>query len=178
MFRRNRSWSSCSSRISMKSSTGKSVELAYVDQGYTGQNAADAAEQHGIRLEVVKHPTAKRGFVLLPRRWVVERSFAWGRSLPPLGPRLRTAPGDVQRTPLHRLHYAHERKIATALHANFITGPGANCSMNCSELGSSRKMPLDASSVEESAGRGARAIASADCSTSGGSSRFVADGRS
>ena len=34
-------------------------------------------EQHGIRLEVVKLPTAKRGFVLLPRRWVVERSFAW-----------------------------------------------------------------------------------------------------
>ena len=57
--------------------TGSTVELAYVDQGYTGPNAADAAQQHGIRLEVVKHPMAKRGFVLLPRRWVVERSFAW-----------------------------------------------------------------------------------------------------
>jgi transposase len=32
---------------------------------------------HGIHLEVVKLPEAKRGFVLLPRRWVVERSFAW-----------------------------------------------------------------------------------------------------
>jgi transposase len=31
----------------------------------------------GIRLEVVKHTEAKRGFVLLPRRWVVERTFAW-----------------------------------------------------------------------------------------------------
>src|SRR5260370_32973636 len=57
--------------------TGGTVELAYVDQGYTGQTAAEAAQQHGIRLEVVKHPMAKRGFVLLPRRWVVERSFAW-----------------------------------------------------------------------------------------------------
>jgi len=56
--------------------TGHTVELAYVDQGYTGPNAAEAAEQHGIRLEVVKHPMAKRGFVLLPKRWVVERSFA------------------------------------------------------------------------------------------------------
>jgi transposase len=57
--------------------TGESVEVAFVDQGYTGpQPAADAA-QHGIRLEVVKLPTAKRGFVLLPRRWVVERSFGW-----------------------------------------------------------------------------------------------------
>lgn len=57
--------------------TGNTVELAYVDQGYTGESAQQAAQQHGIRLEVVKHPMAKRGFVLLPRRWVVERSFAW-----------------------------------------------------------------------------------------------------
>lgn len=57
--------------------TGESVELAYVDQGYTGQRAADAAGERGIHLAVVKLPEAKRGFVLLPRRWVVERSFAW-----------------------------------------------------------------------------------------------------
>jgi transposase len=57
--------------------TEESVELAYVDQGYTGESAAQGAEKHGIRLEVVKHTEAKRGFVLLPRRWVVERSFAW-----------------------------------------------------------------------------------------------------
>jgi transposase len=30
-----------------------------------------------MRLEVVKHEETKRGFVLLPRRWVVERDFAW-----------------------------------------------------------------------------------------------------
>jgi transposase len=57
--------------------TGERVELAYVDQGYTGQAAEEAAAEHGIQLEVVKHTEAKRGFVLLPRRWVVERSFAW-----------------------------------------------------------------------------------------------------
>jgi transposase len=57
--------------------TGDSVEVAFVDQGYTGEQAAAAAEQHGIKLEVVKLPDTKRGFVLLPRRWVVERSFAW-----------------------------------------------------------------------------------------------------
>lgn len=57
--------------------TGRSVELAYVDQGYTGENPAKDAQKHGIKLHVVKLPTAKRGFVLLPRRWVVERSFAW-----------------------------------------------------------------------------------------------------
>ena len=57
--------------------TGASVEIAFVDQGYTGDTAAQAAETHGLRLEVVKLPDAKRGFVLLPRRWVVERSFGW-----------------------------------------------------------------------------------------------------
>jgi len=57
--------------------TDNSVELAYVDQGYTGENAKQAANVHGIKLEVVKHTEAKRGFILLPRRWVVERSFAW-----------------------------------------------------------------------------------------------------
>lgn len=56
---------------------GGSVELASVDQGCTGEKPVQAAATHGIRLEVVKLPEAKRGCVLLPRRWVVERSFAW-----------------------------------------------------------------------------------------------------
>jgi transposase len=57
--------------------TGGTVEVAYVDQGYTGEDAAQQAAAEGIKLEVVKHREAKRGFVLLPRRWVVERSFGW-----------------------------------------------------------------------------------------------------
>jgi transposase len=57
--------------------TGATVTLAFVDQGYTGDQPAAAAEARGIRLDVVKHTEAKRGFVLLPRRWVVERSFGW-----------------------------------------------------------------------------------------------------
>jgi len=55
--------------------TNNHVELAYVDQGYTGEGPAKAAQEQGITLEVVKLSEAKRGFVLLPRRWVVERSF-------------------------------------------------------------------------------------------------------
>jgi transposase len=57
--------------------TGDAVEVAFVDQGYTGDQPAEAAAAHGMQLEVVKLPEAKKGFVLLPRRWVVERSFAW-----------------------------------------------------------------------------------------------------
>ncbi|MBV8707139.1 MAG: transposase, partial [Acidobacteriaceae bacterium] len=57
--------------------TDEHVELAYVDPGYTGDAPAQAAQQHGIQLEVVKLSEAKKGFVLLPKRWVVERSFGW-----------------------------------------------------------------------------------------------------
>jgi transposase len=60
----------------IQQATAESVELAYVDQGCTGERASGFAAEHGIRLEVVKHEEAKRGFVLLPRRWVVERDFA------------------------------------------------------------------------------------------------------
>lgn len=80
--------------------TGEHVELAWVDQGYTGENAAKAAEEHGVRLEVVKHTEAKRGFVLLPRRWVVERDFAWAA-------RFRRLARDYERlaATLAALHY-------------------------------------------------------------------------
>lgn len=61
----------------VQQATGESVELAYADQGYTGQAASEQAKEHGMELVVVKHAEEKRGFVLLPRRWVVERSFAW-----------------------------------------------------------------------------------------------------
>ena len=84
----------------MQHATGGTVEMAYVDQGYTGPTAAEAAQSHGIRLEVVKHPMAKRGFVLLPRRWVVERSFAWAA-------RFRRLVRDYERldTTLKGFHY-------------------------------------------------------------------------
>ena len=80
--------------------TGDKVEVAFVDQGYTGETAAEAAEEHGIELEVVKLPEAKKGFVLLPRRWVVERSFAWAA-------RFRRLARDYERLPetLAGLHF-------------------------------------------------------------------------
>jgi transposase len=61
---------------SVQDATGDSVELAFVDQTYTGQQAAQDAVSNHMELEVVKL-SAKRGFVLLPRRWVVERSQSW-----------------------------------------------------------------------------------------------------
>jgi transposase len=84
----------------VQEATGESVELAFVDQGYTGEAAAESAAAHGMRLEVVKLPEAKRGFVLLPRRWVVERSFAWAA-------RFRRLARDYERLPetLAGLHF-------------------------------------------------------------------------
>lgn len=80
--------------------TGENVQLAFVDQGYTGQQPAADATKHGIQLEVVKLPEARKGFVLLPRRWVVERSFAWAT-------RFRRLARDYERLPetLAGLHY-------------------------------------------------------------------------
>src|SRR5262245_46113605 len=84
----------------VQEATGQTVELAYVDQGYTGEQPAQDAATHGIHLEVVKLPEAKKGFVLLPRRWVVERSFAWAA-------RFRRLARDYERLPetLAGLHF-------------------------------------------------------------------------
>ena len=57
--------------------TSNTVKLAWADQGYMGEQAKSDAAGHGIELQVVKLAEAKKGFVLLPRRWVVERSFSW-----------------------------------------------------------------------------------------------------
>jgi transposase len=80
--------------------TGDAVEVAFVDQGYTGEQPAQDATSHGMKLEVVKLPEAKKGFVLLPRRWVVERSFAWAA-------RFRRLARDYERLPetLAGLHF-------------------------------------------------------------------------
>ncbi len=84
----------------IQDATGESVTRAYVDQGYTGDEPAEAAAAHGIRLKVVRHAEARRGFVLLPRRWVVERSFAWAA-------RFRRLARDYERLPttLAGLHF-------------------------------------------------------------------------
>ncbi len=61
----------------VQEATGESVEdLIYVDQGYTGENAAEAARAQGAVLCVAKLAEAKKGFVLLPKRWVERAAFS------------------------------------------------------------------------------------------------------
>ena len=61
----------------MQEVTGDAVEIAFVDSGYTGAQVAQDAAAHHRQLEVVKLPEAKKGLVLLPKRWVVERTVSW-----------------------------------------------------------------------------------------------------
>lgn len=93
--------------------TGETVEVAFVDQGYTGEHAAHDAQEQGIRLEVVKLPTAKRGFVLLPRRWVIERSIGWMA-------RFRRLARDYERLP-ETLAGLHFLAFAILMLKRFIT---------------------------------------------------------
>jgi transposase len=79
----------------VQTATGHSVKLAWADQGYTGEQPRQNAQAHGIKLA-----ETKKGFVLLPRRWVVERSFAWTA-------RFRRLSRDYERLPdvLRGLHF-------------------------------------------------------------------------
>jgi putative transposase len=52
------------------------IETVYADGGYTGKLVGWAKEMFGFLLQIVKRSDQK-GFVVLPKRWVVERSFAW-----------------------------------------------------------------------------------------------------
>ena len=80
--------------------TKESVKVCFADQGCTGDCPAQAAKDAGIELIVVRLPEAKKGFTLLPKRWVVERSFAWAA-------RFRRLARDFERTPeiLRGLHF-------------------------------------------------------------------------
>lgn len=54
------------------------LELVWADNGYNAhQVAAAVARVPSLRIEIVKRSDDMKGFVVLPRRWVVERSFSW-----------------------------------------------------------------------------------------------------
>jgi transposase len=97
----------------VQEATAQSVEVAFVDQGYSGEQPAQDAQEHGLQLEVIKLPQAKKGFVLLPRRWVVERSFAWAT-------RFRRLARDYERLPeiLAGLHFL---AFAILMLKNFVS---------------------------------------------------------
>lgn len=102
--------------LALQAVTGEHIEVAFVDQGYTGEKPAADAAQVGVRLEVVKHHEAKRGFVLLPRRWVVERSFAWAA-------RFRRLARDYERLASTLASYHWLAFVTLMLHSLFAKSP-------------------------------------------------------
>lgn len=54
-----------------------SLRVAIVDGAYTAERCHVSSNHHGMRHEVVTRPPDQKGFAVLPRRWVVERSFGW-----------------------------------------------------------------------------------------------------
>jgi transposase len=108
--------------------TEENVELAYVDQGYGRDAAEQAVAEHGIQLEVVTHTQAKRGFMLVPRRWVVEK-LRQGCRLPPSGSRLRKTRRNRRGVPLPRLRLSHDRPTLLAARMKLITGSRGRTSL-------------------------------------------------
>lgn len=54
------------------------LELVWADGGYNARQVIEAvAKQPSLRIEIVKRSDDMKGFVVLPRRWVVERTFSW-----------------------------------------------------------------------------------------------------
>lgn len=77
----------------LRSKRLKSVKKIWADSGYSGEELKEIAAKNGKEMEIVKRPTGRirvyneewraewipveRGFTILPRRWVVERTFGW-----------------------------------------------------------------------------------------------------
>jgi transposase len=53
------------------------VRKVWADGGYTGSLTEWAAAKLGLDVEIVRRPDEAKGFVLLKRRWIVERTLAW-----------------------------------------------------------------------------------------------------
>ncbi len=53
------------------------LELIWADGGYNVAKSFVVAQQPPLRVQIVKRTDDMKGFVVLPRRWVVERTFSW-----------------------------------------------------------------------------------------------------
>jgi transposase len=74
--------------VAVQEATGQSVSLAYVDRGSPGDQP-EANARHPGRSDQARGGEEGLGVVLLPRRWVVERSFSVVRPVPAASVRLQ-----------------------------------------------------------------------------------------
>jgi putative transposase len=85
---------------------GQRVCLAWADSGYQGGRLATWAATLRITLQIVRRPDDLHTFQVLPRRWVVERTFAW------ISKHRRTV-RDYERLPAHHEAIIQWAMIAT-----------------------------------------------------------------
>lgn len=97
----------------MQDVTEQLIEVAFVDQGHTGNESAHAAQSQGMELLVIKLPEAEKGFALLPQRWVVKRSFGWMA-------RFRRLTRDCERLP-ETLATSHYLAFTMLVLRNFVS---------------------------------------------------------
>jgi putative transposase len=69
-------WEGLRDRCALTQPISPRGTIGWVDQGCTAGVAA-VREDYGWQLQVVSKPPGQRGFQVHPRRWVVERTFAW-----------------------------------------------------------------------------------------------------
>ena len=100
---------------------GTSVELAYVDQGYTGADAEIAAADEGIDLEVVRLPEAKTRLRAAAAALGGGAFVRLGGAVPPIGEGLRAADRDAGGDALRRLQPPDAPQGSTAFPLEFIT---------------------------------------------------------
>ncbi len=101
--------------------TGSTVEIAYVDQGYTGKDAAQQAEQAGIKLTVVKHKEAKRGVCAAAATLGRGANLWMSRTLSTIATPLRTTDPNARGLALARVRHTPARKRGAE---KCITGSG------------------------------------------------------
>ncbi|WP_374203971.1 IS5 family transposase [Pseudonocardia sp. ICBG601] len=82
------------------------VRFVYADAGFAGRLLDWAATILQTTIEIIRKPPEQRGFTVLPRRWVVERTLAWLTAH--RRPRLRTPPHHIRsHDPLGRDQHHH-----------------------------------------------------------------------
>ena len=105
--------------------TGNTVEVAYVDQGYTGPHAAEAAGQHGIKLEGSSTRWPNEVSCCCPNA-CRRTKLRLGSPLPQARTRIRTTRHHPQRTPLRRFAILSCAQDSSKPHYSFITAARRN----------------------------------------------------
>ena len=86
------------------------LKLIWADGGYAGKLIPWVWEQCQWVLEIIRRDPTRKGFYVLPRRWVVERTFAWAWTMPSTQQRLRRTYAKQRSNGPNRNDPAHAQK--------------------------------------------------------------------